>query len=91
MKIDDGVGCRQAKVSEKMEAAFKGRQTKEIEKVNEGVEGCQVTRSEKMESKAVRQGRSRQSRLASRGDRNEDQKKPKVGHVLANEGYLFVL
>ncbi len=59
MKIDDGVGCRQAKVSEKMEAAFEGRQTKGIEKVNEGVEGCQVTRSEKMESKAVRQGRSR--------------------------------
>ncbi len=59
MKIDDGGGCRQAKVSEKMEAAFEGRQTKGIEKVNEEVEGCQVTRSEKMESKAVRQGRSR--------------------------------
>ncbi len=66
------------------------RQAKGIEMMNEGVEGCQVTRSEKMESKAVRQGRSRQSRLASRGDRNEDQK-PKFGHVLANETYLFVL
>ncbi len=45
-----------------------------------------------MESKAVRQGRSRQSRLASRGDRDEeDQKKPKGGYVLANETYLFVL
>ncbi len=62
-----------------------------IEKMNEGVEGCQVTRSEKIESKAVRQGRSRQSRLASRGDRDKDQKKPKVGHVLANETNLFVL
>ncbi len=36
-------------------------------------------------------GGSRQSRLDSRGDRNEDQKKPKVGHVLANEGYHFIL
>ncbi len=55
MKIDDGVGCHQAKVSEKMEASFEGRQTKGIEKMNEGVEGCQATRREKMESKAVRQ------------------------------------
>ncbi len=55
--MDDGAGCRQAKVSEKMEAAFEGRQTKGIEKMNEEVEGCQVTWSEKMESKAVRQGR----------------------------------
>ncbi len=54
MKIDDGVGCRKAKVSEKVVAAFEGRQTKGIEKMNEGVEGCQVTRSEKMESMAVR-------------------------------------
>ncbi len=91
VKIDDGVGCRQAKVSEKMQAAFQGRQTTGSAKMNEGVEACQVTRSEKMESKAVRQGRSRQSRLASRGYRDEDQKKPKVGHVLANETYLFVL
>ncbi len=91
MKIDDGVGFRQANVSKKMEAAFEGRQTKGMEKMNKGVECCQVTRSEKMDSKAVRPGRSRKSRLASRGDRNEDQKKPKVGHVLANEGYLFVL
>ncbi len=59
MKIDDGFGCRQTKVSEKMEAAIEGRQTKGIEKVNEGVEGCRLTRIEKMESKAVRQGRSR--------------------------------
>ncbi len=76
MKIDDGVGCRQAKVSEKMGAAFERRQTKGIEKINEGVEGCQLTRSEKMKPKAVRQARSRQSRLASIGDRNEDQKTP---------------
>ncbi len=59
--------------------------------MNEGVEGCQVTRSDKMESKAVRPGRSRQSRLVSKGDRDEDPKKPKVGHVLANETYLFIL
>ncbi len=74
-----------------METAFEGRQTKGVEKINEGVEGCQVTRSEKMESKVVRQGRLKQSRLASRGDRDEDQKKPMVGHGLANETNLFFL
>ncbi len=71
----------------------KGARQKGVEKVNEGVEGCQVSRSEKMDvwknglsdrssSTGPQQGRSRQSRLASRGDRDEDQKKPKVGHVL---------
>ncbi len=59
--------------------------------MNDGVEGCRAARGGKIESKAVRQGRSRQSRLASRGDRDKDQKKPKSGHVLANETYLFVL
>ncbi len=29
--IDDGIGCRQAKVSQKMEAVFKGRETNGIE------------------------------------------------------------
>ncbi len=86
MKIDDGVGCRRAKVSKKMESAFEGRQIRGIKMTKDGVEGCQTVGSEKMESKAAGQGRSRQSRLASRGDRDEDQKKPKVGHpgVLAN-------
>ncbi len=32
MKIEDGVGGRQAKASEKMEAGFKGRSRKGIEK-----------------------------------------------------------
>ncbi len=42
VKIDDGFGCRQTKLSEKMEAAFERRQTKGIEMMNDGVEGCQV-------------------------------------------------
>ncbi len=78
MKIAAGIGCRQANVSEKMEAAFEGRQIKGIKMMNDGVEVCQARRSETMESKAVRQGRSRRSKLASRGDRDADQKKPKV-------------
>ncbi len=33
MKIEDGVGGRQAKASEKMKAGFKGRPTKEIKRM----------------------------------------------------------
>ncbi len=32
MKINDDVGCRQANVSEKMEAAFEGRQDRDDER-----------------------------------------------------------
>ncbi len=55
MKIEDGVGGRQAKASEKMEAGFKrrptkrierieskGRQARENEKIADGVEGRQA-------------------------------------------------
>ncbi len=103
MKIDDGVGCRQAKVSEKMEAAFERRQKKGIEIMNNGVEGCQAARSEKMESKVVRQGRSEkmESKAVRPGEsRQEDwlggawksiRRRRWSGHVLANKTYLFVL
>ncbi len=78
-------------MSEKMEAAFEGRQIKGIKMMNDGVEVCQAVMSETMESKAVRQWRLRRSKLGSRDDRDADQEKSKVGHVLANKTYLFVL
>ncbi len=57
-----------------------GRQTKGIERVEDGVGGRQTKGDEAMEDGGERrQARgSRQSRLDSRGDRTEDQKKPKV-------------
>ncbi len=50
MKIEDGVGGRQAKASEKMKAGFKVRPTKGIERIRQarenekidGVEGHQA-------------------------------------------------
>ncbi len=40
MKIEDGLGGRQAKAIEKIEAGFKGRPTKRVEKMKS--KGCQA-------------------------------------------------
>ncbi len=71
---------RQTKGIERVEHGVNGRQTEGVEAMEDTVEGRQATVSEKMEDGGERrQARgSRQSRLDSRGDRTEDQKKPMV-------------
>ncbi len=72
MKIEDWVGGRQVKASEKMEAGFHGRPTKRIERMES--KGRQARENEKLEDgeerRQAREGGwrwSRQSRLAWKG------------------------
>ncbi len=66
-RVEDGVDGRQTRVVEAMEDGVEGRQARVNEEID-GFEGRQAKVSEKMEDGGVRQGGSRQSRLAWKGD-----------------------
>ncbi len=78
-RVENGVDGRQTEGVEAMEDGVEGRPARENEKID-GVEIRQAKVSEKMEDGSERRQvrGSRQSRLDSRVEWTEDQKKPKV-------------